>query len=326
VPRHPPRRSFCFSLLIYPPAGAQWGARPGGLSGGFPNPAKLILVRFAKNGLASMQASHFVPRNPRRVQDASSAAPGPRNQPVYRPCGIPILLFPGPRRRPARSLLIYPPAGAQWSPRPGGLGGGFPNPAKLIWVRFAKKGLASMRASNFVPRTPRRVQDARGRSTLYRLPWTAHPRPSTLDRPPRTALPSRLPWTAHPEPPSQAVYPGPPTKTRLPWAARPEPTPQPVYPGPPAPRRPPTRLPWTAHPQPVYPAPPTHRPPKPSTLDRPLGPASQPFQRLALLYSTLNDVLLWISLPKPWLQAPFPFKARQNIAAVPNVQRKRPSY
>jgi hypothetical protein len=240
VPRHPPRRSFCFSLLIYPPAGAQWGARPGGLSGGFPNPAKLILVRFAKNGLASMQASHFVPRNPRRVQDASSAAPGPRNQPVYRPCGIPILLFPGPRRRPARSLLIYPPAGAQWSPRPGGLGGGFPNPAKLIWVRFAKKGLASMRASNFVPRTPRRVQDARGRSTLYRLPWTAHPRPSTLDRP--------------------------------------------------------------------------------------LGPASQPFQRLALLYSTLNDVLLWISLPKPWLQAPFPFKARQNIAAVPNVQRKRPSY
>jgi hypothetical protein len=219
VPRHPPRRSFCFSLLIYPPAGAQWGARPGGLSGGFPNPAKLILVRFAKNGLASMQASHFVPRNPRRVQDASSAAPGPRNQPVYRPCGIPILLFPGPRRRPARSLLIYPPAGAQWSPRPGGLGGGFPNPAKLIWVRCAKNGLASMQASNLAPRTRRRVQDARGRSTLYRLPWTAHPKPSTLDRPPRTDPPTRLPWTAHQNPSTLDRPPRTDPPTRLPRTA-----------------------------------------------------------------------------------------------------------
>ena len=65
-----------------------------------------------------------------------------------------------------------------------------------------------------------------------------------------------LPWT---------VYPGPPTRTRLPWTARPEPTSQPVYPAPPTQ----TRLPCAAR---------RGRPPSPSTLDRPPGPASQPFQ------------------------------------------------
>ena len=259
VPRQcldiPPAGASACSLLIYPPAGAQWGARPGGLSGGFPNPAKLILVRFAKNGLASMQASNLAPRNPRRVRDASSAAPGPRNQPVYRPCGMPILLFPGPRRRPARSLLIYPPAGAQWSPRPGGLGGGFPNPAKLIWVRFAKNGPASMQASNLAPRTPRRVRDARGRSTLDRPP-----NPSTLDRPPKP------------------VYPGPPTKSRLPWTAHQKPS---TLDRPPA-ADPPARPPRT-----VYPVQPTlGRLPCTAHHGRPPNPS-----RVTLLYSTSNDVI-----------------------------------
>ena len=41
------------SFLIYPPAGAQWVPRPGGLLGGFANPAKLICMGFAKNRLAS---------------------------------------------------------------------------------------------------------------------------------------------------------------------------------------------------------------------------------------------------------------------------------
>ena len=103
-----------------------------------------------------------------------------------------------------------------------------------------------------------------------------------------------LPWTVYPGPPAQNRPPNPSTLHR---------PPKPVYPVPPAGAGLPARLPWTAH---------QDRPPNPS--------------RLTLLYSTLNDVGLWISLPKPWLQAPFPFKARQNIAAVPNVQRKRPSY
>ena len=138
------------------------------------------------------------------------------------PTSIPILLFPGPRRRPARPLLIYPPAGAQWSPRPGGLSGGFPNPAKLIWVRSAKNGLASSRAREMQRGAPGPWPDTRrpraGRSTLDRLPWTVYPGPSTLDR---------LPCTVRPAPPAL-----PPT--RLPCAAPPEPCPD--------------RLPWTARP------------------------------------------------------------------------------
>ena len=58
VPRHPPHRGSCFPFLTYPPTVAQWRARPGGLWGGFLNPAKLICMGFAKNGLASSQ-----PRN-----------------------------------------------------------------------------------------------------------------------------------------------------------------------------------------------------------------------------------------------------------------------
>ncbi len=192
------------------------------------------------------------------------------------PTSIPILLFPGPRRRPARPLLIYPPAGAQWPPRPGGLSGGFPNPAKLIWVRSAKNGLASSRAREMQRGAPGPWPGTRrpraGRSTLDRLPWTVYPVPSTLYRPPSRRpvypVPSRLPCTAPPalppSPPSQSVYPVPPalTPSRLPGT---------VYPAPPA--LPPTRLPCTS--QSVYPAPPaaltptrlpgTSRPPSPST-------------------------------------------------------------
>jgi len=41
----PGRRSVC-SLLIYPPTRAQWAARPGGLWGELPDPAKPILYVF----------------------------------------------------------------------------------------------------------------------------------------------------------------------------------------------------------------------------------------------------------------------------------------
>jgi hypothetical protein len=53
--------------------------------------------------------------------------------------------FP-PSRRSAPSLLIYPPTGSQWRPRAGGLWGGFPDPAKLVCMAFAKNGLASSHA------------------------------------------------------------------------------------------------------------------------------------------------------------------------------------
>src|SRR5690606_41559286 len=53
-------------------------------------------------------------------------------------CALPISLAALPP-----SLLIYPPTGSQWRPRAGGLWGGFPDPAKLICMAFAKNGFAS---------------------------------------------------------------------------------------------------------------------------------------------------------------------------------------
>lgn len=50
-----PPQELGFFFLIYPPTRAQWGARAGGLWGGFPDPAKLICMGFAKNRLASSQ-------------------------------------------------------------------------------------------------------------------------------------------------------------------------------------------------------------------------------------------------------------------------------
>ncbi len=179
---------------------------------------------------------------------APRGAPGPTS--------IPILLFPGPRRRSAFSLLIYPPAGAQWSARPGGLRGGYPNPAKLIWVRFAKNGLASSRAGGRQrgpPGAMARHPQAQGRA-VYPVPSTLHPpaNPSTLHRQPVYPVPpTRLPCTANPSTLYRqpgAVYPVPPSSPpgRLPCTAR-----QPVHPAPPS--LPPTRLPYTAYPVPPGP-------------------------------------------------------------------------
>ena len=175
---------------------------------------------------------------------APRGAPGPTS--------IPILLFPGPRRRSAFSLLIYPPAGAQWSARPGGLRGGFPNPAKLIWVRFAKNGLASSRArerQRGPPGDMARHPQAQGRA-VYPVPSTLHPpaNPSTLYRQPVYPVPPANPPTLHRQP----VYPVPPTRCRLPCTARQPANPSTLHP----PSSPPGRLPCTAR-QPVHPAPPS---------------------------------------------------------------------
>ena len=166
----------------------------------------------------------------------------------------------------------------------------FPSPKRRIC-----HGQTSVRPSQLSSKI---TQLAFRTSPRTRLPYAAHQNPSTLHRPPRTALPSRLPCTGHP-PASQPVYPGPPTKTRLPctahhrpptrlpWTAHPKPStldrpPPPTDPStlgrPPPPTdpstlgRPPTRLPWAAH-RPVYPGPtsqPDHQ--DPSTLDRPPPP------------------------------------------------------
>ena len=76
-----PRCSGCCgcSLLIYPPTRAQWGARAGGLWGGFPNPEKLICMCFAKNGLA-------VPSPRTKVQRTAAKAARQPHLPTRLPC------------------------------------------------------------------------------------------------------------------------------------------------------------------------------------------------------------------------------------------------
>ena len=139
------------------------------------------------------------------------------------------------------SFLIYPPAGAQWVPRPGGLLGGFPNPAKLICMGFAKNRLASSHTRRWRGRSPRAWESARGHAAAVQR------------RPGRWASsPSGLPYT------SRAAYPTP-TLHRAP--RRPPCTSQPTYPTPP--NRPalhpppalrlPTDLPYTS--QAAYPTP-----------------------------------------------------------------------
>ena len=134
------------------------------------------------------------------------------------------------------SLLIYPPTGSQWRPRAGGLWGGFPSPAKLICMAFAKNGLASSHARGTAGAAPMACADCRVRA----------PEPPTLDpNPPTLYLASPhcldLPQPAYPRP--QPTYPIPtlylasPPVLHLSQAAYPRP--QPTYPRPP-PASPPT--------------------------------------------------------------------------------------
>lgn len=86
------------SLLIYPPTVVQPRARPGGLWGGFPNPAKLICMGFAKNGLASSRHQKGAPRGLR------GAEAGREPRAARNPTSTPVLPFPRPQ--PLLCLLL----------------------------------------------------------------------------------------------------------------------------------------------------------------------------------------------------------------------------
>lgn len=79
----PPTGAVDSLFLIYPPTGAQWRARPGGLWGGFPNPAKLVCTGSAKNRLASSQPHRNVPRTRRDAARPSQPHPHP-GEPVFK--------------------------------------------------------------------------------------------------------------------------------------------------------------------------------------------------------------------------------------------------
>ena len=190
-------------FLIYPPTRAQWGARAGGLWGGFPNPAKLICMGFAKNGLTSSQPHTKVPRTPQGEGGPRKPWAGP-----WRPAGA-FCTVPG---RPGCSgcsgfsLLIYPPTRAQWSSRPGGLWGGFPNPAKLICMGFAKNGLTSSQPRRYVTRASAKAPGSGTSQPAYPAPHhLSHHIPAglpctSLTRRPTLHLshhiPTRLPYTS----------------------------------------------------------------------------------------------------------------------------------
>jgi hypothetical protein len=92
-----PPQGLSSLFLIYPPTGAQWRARPGGLWGGFPDPAKLVCMGFAKNGLAS-------PQQPEEPGAAPMAWADPRTKQGGRCCTHRL-----PTDLPTTSHLAYPP-------------------------------------------------------------------------------------------------------------------------------------------------------------------------------------------------------------------------
>ena len=108
-----PTGAWFFSLLVYPPTRAQRGARAGGLWGGFPNPAKLVCMGFAKNGLASSQPHRRAPRT-RRGAGSRAEPPQPWKPTVPSiPLPAPAAALPAPfsyTHRPGRSGL-HGPAG-----------------------------------------------------------------------------------------------------------------------------------------------------------------------------------------------------------------------
>jgi hypothetical protein len=112
-PRHPPRRGSVCSFLEDPPAGVQCRARPGGLRGGFPNPAKLICMGFAKNGLPCSRQARRPPRTPATRQERTGAFAPRRGTSAH-------LFFSaqGPLRRPLlRSPFSHIPPGRGAVPR-----------------------------------------------------------------------------------------------------------------------------------------------------------------------------------------------------------------
>ena len=176
----PPTGDFGFSFLIYPPTRAQWRARAGGLRGGFPNPAKLICMGFAKNGLASSQPHKGAAPHPaqraRGLQRATgslealalcAAAPRP---PAF---ALPSLF--SYTHRP-RSSGAYEPAG--W-------GVDFPvPPSQFVWVSLKMGSRA---------RTPERR--AVGHQRPGREPPTQAAPPTLYPRRTYPILPGHLPYT-----------------------------------------------------------------------------------------------------------------------------------
>jgi hypothetical protein len=264
-------------LLIYPPTRAQWGARAGGLWGGFPNPAKLICMGFAKNGLASSQPHR---RAPRTRRGAGSRAERRRSRGSQQ---VPSIPLPAPAAAlPAPFSYTHRP-GRSGPHGPAGSGVDFPIPQNsFVWVPLKMGSRARDHAER--PRAPPRpcpaarhpeqalqglpgaARERPGQRTLYPKTPTLHPDGPTL-HPPGSApcTPRRLPYTP----------------TGLPYTPRAaHPVPQDAYP---TPRR-------------AYPTPPSQRTlyPDPPTLHLPASvPYTSPLKARILLANLLEGLLTY---------------------------------
>jgi hypothetical protein len=142
-PRQPPRRSFLF-LLSHIPTGQGAVGRTARRALGWISQSRktrfvCVLQKMGSRARARQRGRSRTRR--RHRTDRASAD---------RLARLPSLLC-----LPACSLLVYPPARAQWRARPGGLWGGLPDPAKLDSYAFCKKGareLARPRGSREGPR------------------------------------------------------------------------------------------------------------------------------------------------------------------------------
>jgi len=131
----PPTGASGSLSLTYPPTAVQRGARAGGLLGGFPNPAKLILYAFRKKWARRLAATKVAPEPLKRRRAVPAKRPAAA-EPASRSRSGFLLR---PRRCSARSFLIYLPTAVQRGARAGGLLGGFPDPAKLILYALCEK-------------------------------------------------------------------------------------------------------------------------------------------------------------------------------------------
>lgn len=184
-------------FLINPPTGAQWPARAGGLLGGFPNPAELICMRFAKNGLASSLPHKCAQRSSRGGQSWAAAAREPN--------AVLLLILPSiPSPAASPSLFSYTHRPERSGPH-GSAGSwvDFRIPQNSFVCVLQKMGSRARSHPECPGRAPQRPQ-ARGEAPGA---WARRPDclPYTPDRLPYT--PTYLPYTARP----RLLLPGTPT-------------------------------------------------------------------------------------------------------------------
>jgi hypothetical protein len=163
----PPTGASGSLSLTYPPTAVQRGARAGGLLGGFPNPAKLILYAFRKKWARRLAATKVAPEPPKRggavpAKRPAAAEPASRSRSGF--CSRPGAALPAPF-----SYAHRPPfSGARG---PAGSWADFPIPQNSLCMRFAKNGLAGSQ-----PRCARAVVEWGPKEDfLTRLPCTIRP-------------------------------------------------------------------------------------------------------------------------------------------------------